>query len=212
MSTKHVVLVEGSDDYHVVRALCGRHELGRYEIKPQDGVETLLKNLSVHLRGSDVSTLAIVVDADEDPRKRSNAIQHQLQLTGYADVSIALNAAPTIICPPSEESLLPRVGVWIMPNNKDEGTLEHFLAQMMPPTDALYTHARQVLKELPQPPKFPSERRLKAQLHTWLAWQKEPGKPYGQAITNGSLNADAPLGNDFASWFRALFELDAPIA
>jgi hypothetical protein len=41
----------------------------------------------------------------------------------------------------------------------------------------------------------------KARIHTWLAWQDEPGKPLGQAISaHGTLTPDLPAANVFAGW------------
>ncbi len=48
----------------------------------------------------------------------------------------------------------------------------------------------------------------KAHIHTWLAWQKEPGKPLGQAITARYLDADAPHAQQLMDWIRKLFDLE----
>jgi len=45
----------------------------------------------------------------------------------------------------------------------------------------------------------------KAVIHTWLAWQEEPGKPLGTAITAKYLDAGVPEVNDFINWLRQLF-------
>ena len=42
-------------------------------------------------------------------------------------------------------------------------------------------------------------------MHTWLAWQSEPGKPYGQAISAKYLNTDLPMAKTFANWLRRTF-------
>lgn len=49
--------------------------------------------------------------------------------------------------------------------------------------------------------------KTKAYLHTWLAWQEEPGKPMGQAITKKYVDAQAPHAQLLISWLRQLFEL-----
>jgi hypothetical protein len=47
----------------------------------------------------------------------------------------------------------------------------------------------------------------KARLHTWLAWQEEPGKPIGQAITKRFLDPEATEAQAFLDWLRRLFEM-----
>ncbi|TAN53782.1 MAG: hypothetical protein EPN21_00560 [Methylococcaceae bacterium] len=63
-----------------------------------------------------------------------------------------------------------------------------------------------VLEDLPaNEQRFPAQDRSKALLHTWLAWQKEPGKPPGQAIWARYFNADAPDALILMQWIRTLF-------
>ena len=49
----------------------------------------------------------------------------------------------------------------------------------------------------------------KALIHTWLAWQSNPGRPFGTAITAGFLNPDVAAAATFAAWLRNLFFADA---
>ncbi len=42
-------------------------------------------------------------------------------------------------------------------------------------------------------------------MHTWLAWQSEPGEPYGTAIRAGYLNASVPQVDGLAAWLERLF-------
>ena len=46
----------------------------------------------------------------------------------------------------------------------------------------------------------------KAVLHTWLAWQKEPGLPYGTAIRARYFRHDSPVAECFVKWFCWVFE------
>ena len=47
---------------------------------------------------------------------------------------------------------------------------------------------------------------MKAVLHTWLAWQEEPGLPYGTAIRARYFRHDSPVAECFVKWFRRVFE------
>ena len=42
-------------------------------------------------------------------------------------------------------------------------------------------------------------------MHTWLAWQENPGRPYGTAITARFLDAEAPQADVLVAWINYLF-------
>ena len=41
-------------------------------------------------------------------------------------------------------------------------------------------------------------------LACWLAWQQEPGRPYGTAIKNHYFRPERPLGISFVAWVKLL--------
>ena len=45
----------------------------------------------------------------------------------------------------------------------------------------------------------------KAQIHTFLAWQKDCGRPFGQAITAKYLQVENPKCEIFVDWLNRLF-------
>jgi hypothetical protein len=53
--------------------------------------------------------------------------------------------------------------------------------------------------------RFSDVRAAKARIHTWLAWQEEPGKPFGQAISARYLDPNLPAANTFATWLQRTF-------
>ena len=107
---------------------------------------------------------------------------------------------------------MPAVGIWLMPDNKISGMLEDFASLLRPSEDVLWPVAVgvvQQVKSIETNLRFQDVYESKARIHTWLAWQKEPGKPVGQAITKGYLKADAALAQQFIDWVRKLFDLEA---
>ncbi|MGO8750061.1 MAG: DUF3226 domain-containing protein [Thermoguttaceae bacterium] len=42
-------------------------------------------------------------------------------------------------------------------------------------------------------------------IHTWLAWQKKPGKPLGIAIRERFLDPNVPQVDVLVSWLKRLF-------
>lgn len=204
MAEKKVLLVEGKDDEHVVKNICGRFRIGKIDaITPTEGIEELLKILPVKLLESDISVLGMIIDADTDLQARWDSITLKLITAGYMNVKEKPDENGTILMPPLD-SLLPKVGIWIMPNNKLSGMLEDFLQFLIPEKDVIYRHAKESITALPEK-RFSNAHSSKVLMHTWLAWQQEPGKPYGQAITARYLDTDLPLGQTFASWLRNTF-------
>lgn len=202
---KSVLLVEGTDDEHVVKNICGRFSLGKIDqIRPKTGKDPLLDTLDVQLKESDVRVLGIIVDADTDLAARWQALSSRLSSAGYQGISSLPDEDGTILLPPPGVTLLPKVGIWLMPNNQVPGILEDFLQFLVPKDDALLAHAMKAIEDLPQRP-FAEPKKSKALMHTWLAWQEEPGKPYGVAITARYLDASLPLGQTFANWLRKTF-------
>lgn len=206
MAGRKVLLVEGVDDVHVLRHICGTRGVQTIdEIAAQESVERLIECLPVRLKESDLEVLGVVLDADTDPQSRWDALRHRLTRAGYVAVREKPGADGTILAPPPN-SLLPRFGAWIMPDNRSRGILEDFLSFLVPTGSKLLEHARSSVASIP-----PGERRFtqsaepKALIHTWLAWQKEPGKPLGTAITALFLEPEAAQVDVLVAWLKALF-------
>jgi hypothetical protein len=47
--------------------------------------------------------------------------------------------------------------------------------------------------------------RSKAVVHTYLAWQDEPGSPLGQFITKQALQLNIEIAVSFTDWMQKLF-------
>lgn len=144
-----------------------------------------------------------MIDADSDINARWNQIRSILSAKGYANVPAHPTPAGTIIEPPPA-SILPTVGVWLMPDNRSSGILENFLRFLVPQGCRLFAHAETVLAGLPET-RFSQTAAPKALIHTWLAWQQDPGRPLGQAITARFLDDTVPEANAFLHWIQRLF-------
>ena len=198
-----VLLVEGKDDKHVIYSLLEHHHVAEnFTVKDVEGVDKLIQAFRASLRIRDSEILGIVIDADDDMPARWRSLSNILMETGYTDV------------PPNPSELglvlaatdLPKVGIWIMPDNKLPGMIEDFIRFLVPVHDALWNRAENAVNEIPaHQVSFRPSYRSKAVVHTWLAWQKEPGKPLGQAITAKYLNADAAYAKAFVAWLQNLF-------
>ena len=209
MLGKRILLVEGANDKHVILAIQGRRELrilDKDEIIDCKDCGQLLSGFPVRLNESDISMLGVVIDADVSLPNRWSELRNTLIAAGYSAVPTLPSAHGTVIEPPVE-LILPRVGIWLMPDNRNSGILEDFLRFLVPADCGLFTHAQTVMANLPER-RFSPLAQPKALIHTWLAWQEDPGRPLGQSITAKFMDAGVPQVDTFIEWLRRLF--DAP--
>ncbi|WP_423224303.1 DUF3226 domain-containing protein [Candidatus Amarolinea aalborgensis] len=207
MAAKRILLVEGDDDEHVLKHLCGNRGVPQLdEIKPLKGINRLLDSISTRLRASeDGDIVGVVIDADIDLSSRWHSLRNRLISVGYRGVPEDPLPDGTILDPPDDQ-LLPRVGIWIMPDNQTTGILEDFLRFLVPIESPLFKHVLSSVAAIPE-----GERRFtqlaepKAIIHTWLAWQVEPGKPLGTAITARYLDPDVAQVDILVSWLKRLY-------
>lgn len=202
------LLVEGKNDKQVIKNLCIQNRIPVPEIETpgkDEGVEALLAGLRDRLNAETLRTMGIIVDADQALPARWQSLKDRLRKAGYSDcptdplqsgwVSVSLN--------------LPRIGVWVMPDNQLPGMLEDFVKRLIPDNDALLPYAENVLNEIERDGRrrYGNNDRPKSLIHTWLAWQKKPGMPMGLAITEHALSHDSPLAQTFVAWLKCLFEI-----
>ncbi len=203
MANLRILLVEDKDDEHVLKHICGNRDLPLLdEVATHGGAPGLLESIPTRLRfAEEGDVVGVVIDADTNLDARWQSIRERLMQIGYKNVPEAPDTDETVL---ERQSDLPRVGVWIMPDNKTPGILEDFLRFMVPQRDALLDHAAASVDSVPEQ-RFKDNDRPKAVIHTWLAWQSEPGLPYGTAITARFLDPNLPQADVLVSWLRRLF-------
>lgn len=201
------LLVEGANDLYFVAELMKKHGvdydapcLGMPWIKDTRGLSLLLAELEVVLRVK--RHLGLILDADTvGPAGRWTEVKRRLEATGWT--------APNSL--PAEGLVLTngggrRVGVWLMPKNETEGYLESLVAELIPSGDPTWNFAKAKSDEARRMgAPFREDLLDRASLYTWLAWRETPGRPIGEAIARRWLDANAPSGQVFASWFKRLF-------
>ena len=198
------ILVEGPDDNAVCFHLLKRHGIGPLNMEKLEGYSKLLEGIQARLDAqSNLEALAIVVDADLDLKSRWAELSHKIQTAGYKTCPKEPDPQGTIIV----ESGKPLVGIWIMPDNKVTGMLEDFVAALIPDGDPLWPRAQQCVDQIPREQRPFKEAILpKAKIHTWLAWQEEPGVKMGGAIGKTYLNQHAQEAERFIAWIRRMLD------
>lgn len=211
--------VEGKNDMHAIGNLLKKHglecrpKIGPVHIEDHGseegeeagrGIDELLRVFEYTVRQSANRCVGFVVDADDDFPSRWNAVADRLRNLGAVPPP-AIPSGGLIL---NVDTVNAKVGVWIMPDNQSRGALEDFLRSLVDDGDPVIGHAEQATDIAGQlGASFRAVDRLKAILHTWLAWQSNPGRPYGTAINNEYFKSDHQLAVNFIAWFCNLYGL-----
>jgi hypothetical protein len=208
-----VLLVERKEDVRVIPELMkangvkwGDKENPIVFIRDNQGYKDLIDPdvISTELQASGLSVLGIMIDADDNPEGRWQSIRNACRksipdlpdnLPGDGLIHIAPNGI--------------RFGIWMMPDNQMRGMLETFLKYLVPSgKEALWQFAQEVAQQAKnQGAPFTEAHRDKANIYTWLAWQKPPGRQLHQAIMKRILDPKHPSAQKFVTWFKTLYEL-----
>ena len=200
-----IVALEGSNDKHVVGRLfdmAGIH--AHVELIDHGGIDEVLKAIEVMIGTQDVHTIALIVDNNEHPEHRWRAVTDRLDREGVV-VPPGPNPVGTII-PETDE--LPRISIWMMPDNRSPGELEHFVAKMIPDDDQVWPLAEDYIDGIsPIHRAFRPQKETRAKVLSWIATREEPGF-MGQAIDRRDLRTDGELCQTFIAWLNRLFAVE----
>ena len=204
----NVLLVEGTNDLHVVKIICGNYKIPEvFDVETCGSYDSVLKQLEIRLKSPLMyERMGVLVDADCDVESSWDAIRNRLLRTGKYDVSHLKLAPDGLVINPLDKDY-PIVGVWIMPNNQSSGMLEDFVMSLTDKDDPLMMKSEDVLTEIEKENinKYKEVHRSKAKVYTYLAWQNPPGLPMGQAISSLIFNPSLSTGKVFVEWLKRLF-------
>ena len=204
------LLVEGNDDFHVVHALFNRYNVsvrnkenrngGDFSVKDCMGIDKLIEQIPVQIKN--LQTVGLIIDADDDINTRWQSLKGILKNSGYI--------LPE--CPDIDGTIIhqngKKVGVWLMPNNNNNGMIEDFIRFLIPDDDKLSIKATDILNEIENEKsnKYNIIHKSKAFIHTWLAWQETLGTPLGKAITTRYLTIEnREIADKFIEWVSKLY-------
>jgi hypothetical protein len=206
MEKKKVLLVEGVNDKHVINNLLKIHNSELAEevtIRDKQGITNILETLKIEVDANQ-DFLGIVVDANASLDSRWQSITNRLKEIGYAKISENPVKNGLIL---ESENFLPKLGIWVMPNNELVGKIENFIRLLVAQEkEPLWKIVEKSVDEIPNEHRLFAEKDLiKAQIHTFLAWQDEPGRPMGESITRRYFQPNAPQAQNFVNWLKRLF-------
>lgn len=207
-SSKSLLLVEGKDDQHVIWSLLAHYQIPEiFDVHDCDGVDNLLHDVSLRLTTPTMyKHIGVVMDADVNLQGRYDALRSILESTGKYDLSQFTLSEGGISIVPMDDNF-PLFGLWLMPDNRSNGMLEDFVMALADADDELMRESDAVLSSLEHRSlnRYAPIHRSKAKIHTYLAWQEEPGKPIGQAITAKVLHAESESAKVFVEWIKSVF-------
>ena len=206
-SHPRVLLVEGTDDKHVVIHLSERSGLTQnFRIVAKEGKDSLLDSIEVEVDIPGRTVLGIMLDANDDLEARWQAVTDRLNRLrqedhfDLPDLPAQPEPGGTII-----DGRL-RIGIWLMPDNRSTGELEDFVGSMIPSGDPVWPRAQAFIDGIPPDDrKFAPGKIQRAKVHAWLATRESP-RPMGLSIRAGDLDTTASNTTTFVNWLRELFK------
>jgi hypothetical protein len=219
-SPQNILLVEGETDKLLFSVICDFAKIyPMIKVAPpkelgggsntKGSVFTILATLLNQLPDGTIRRLAVIVDADHP---ENNGMGYRKTLDEFA--RIAGKAGYTRISPKGlragilfgHNDGLYDLGLWIMPDNRMDGTLEHWLKHCVHQTDSpLYQNACRAIEAFAKPQKFSDLNRVKAEISTWLAWQRIPGQGAHAACRAGLIDRDKDLFAGLTDWLLRVF-------
>ena len=216
-----ILLVEGETDKSFFKKICEHLSLdttvqvappkdlgGTYNTK--GGVANHLKILLPQLEDGQITHIAVVVDADYIKhgggyQKTINTLSDIVEPSGFV---LQRNKPVNSGLYFKNSDGLADFGLWIMPDNQQEGMLEDWIKLCIKESEkGLFQQASQAVQKISSPKKFKEHLTTKVEVATWLAWQKKPGHGlYCVMDGDGLLNYESPLFKEIEQWLLRIFK------
>lgn len=187
MSRQNILVVEGSQDKYFFESYLEETTLSDIKIEvlhpyelnqDSDGFSKLVKEIAeqtARVITGDTSHLAFVADSDNQFSEHRQLIVDALAAHGF---NTPISAGLGEIFNHTDARLAP-IGILLMPNHKDGGSIENFFTETCAPEQRPCLNAAQN-KLAPHicGHELSDAKKLKASIFTWLAWQEKPTSGY----------------------------------
>lgn len=214
-----ILLVEGDADKSFFEAICKKLKLhtsvrvalskdvgGSHNTK--EGVFNILPIRLGQLVDADamLTHLAVVVDADSvaNGGGYKHTIKRVTEIVKQYGFTLLPNHPVAGVIYQHDDGLAD-FGLWVMPNNSNEGMLEDWIKNCIHSDEhKLFTHAQEVVGDL-SAPKFAQIHRSKAEVATWLAWQKPPGHGLYHIVEDNLIDLDSAMCKELSGWLNHIY-------
>jgi hypothetical protein len=218
-SFENLLLVEGATERRAIPELVEANGV-IWEISPKTpivfiddyagGDTKVIKPavISNELNVAKRETLGLIVDADDSCANRWQSVRNAC-INFIPDLPQSIPPQGLVHDTFKKNGKPVKFGVWIMPDNKQGGMLETFLAYLIKDeNETLWQYSQQAVSEAKNKgASYKPTHVDKANIHTWLAWQDEPGNQLHIAVKKKVLDPQHPKAEVFVNWFRTLYGL-----
>lgn len=156
--------------------------------------------LSLQMRTECNKTIICIADANNHPQKQKKVL---LDLLKDHKFFIQEDTVETGIV--AEKGGV-KVGIWMMPNNKDKGTYADFYLTSAKIKPEISQYISDILEDMEKKGivKYTHSQREAARFFTYLAWQPNPSRSNEQLYTAENFNFDTTLYKNFIKWLNSL--------
>ena len=199
-----LLLVEGWIDKSIMRPIIARNpQLSELDICIKDcgGIDALVKDIRLILKGDNIDILGIIADANNNLTKHWEDIKNIICQVEEKEIipPDSPDTSGTII------NSIPRIGIWLMPDNKSCGEIEDFFAGLIPDNDPVWPRSESYIDGIPENHRnFPSAKIVKAKTYAWVAARRRPGL-IGTAMSSCSLDLNKETYKSFVRWIEELY-------
>lgn len=223
INPSYVLLVEGEADRGFFEQVCQTFNLNPqikvappkdfqadYDNPLPNGKQNVLNLLSDLLpdlldESSQVKRLAAIIDADYDNTNGlgfERTLKHVKKIAAEYEFALLESNSNGLIFNKGDLEF----GLWILPNNQLDGMLEDFIKTCLKSDEQiLLNHATETIHAIPAPKFNKTIHLTKAEIATWLAWQKTPGHGFYVSVKDNLLQTDHALFQELEQWLKMIF-------
>jgi len=195
-----VLLLEGTDDCYIIKKFCEDDNIAvNFGFCNCRGDSNLLKQLNAFLLANDKDIIGVILDADNNVDARYQEIKDKVKKFYTLPKDMPKGGLV------HTEKGRPKLGVWIMPNNQDNGALEEFYLTLATDIDTDFIDNVITQAENKKLTSFKSQHRKKVIMHTYFSWQDSPGSPLHASINKIALDNNQNIAKAFSAWLVQLF-------
>ena len=206
-----ILLLEGSDDCNIIKKFCDDNRIATtienkgFALHSCGGKDAVLKKFRAKLKSSKLKrpkNIGIILDANSSINKCYANIKSKIQNLPYELPQKFPNKEIIIT---SLNTGMPKLGIWIMPNNKDGGGIEKFYLALANQINQKFIEDCVRKAENQGLTSFKQQHFQKVVMHTYFTWQDQPGMLLYKAIGKVKLNYNLQVAKDFKNWLKELF-------
>jgi hypothetical protein len=218
---KRILIVEGNADVFFFDALKRVFKINDLDVSPPASVHrhngkfhaiSCLDIYCKQLLDRSIDCLALVVDADTPLKDQDRGLKVTLkaidsQLSKHSFKRTTLAGGGYVYKATTDIGSF-EVGVWIMPDCENDGSLETFIKNQISkssPQFEWFNRAKTTNASLVEPLFDRDAHGLKADVSTWLAWQKYPGKGMQSVVGDELIDLNFGVALNLKKWMNTIF-------